>query len=222
MCIFRLFVNDPQLQPDPKMMFLHPMSRQEYIHNLQHVHHIQYKNNVPIYLQPQEFLDNVQPEFLMLQLYYLYCKYKNSNPLCGPPGSKNQAPEMVFRDHGRKQAMQSAQLNQAQNQGANNMNKDLDLSGASKQSQTSQSQQNNQNSKINTSSEGHSAGPGTGPKGIENTADAQSRENHTMGIIEEEDSLDFSSSVRSQFQVQGGLGSMGYGPQSFPSNRSSY
>lgn len=102
MCVLRLFVEDPQLRPDPAMMFQYPVNRQEYVHNLQHIHHVQYKNNVPIYLQPAEFLDSYQPQFLMLQLYYLYCKFKDANPTFAPPGSPGHPRTIVFRDQGRK------------------------------------------------------------------------------------------------------------------------
>ena len=102
MCIFKLFVADPPTQPDSRMMFLHPLNRQEFIHNQQYVQNIQYRNNIPIYLHPAEYLDNMMPQFMMLQLYYLWIKFKNSNPMFGPPGSPQQVPELVFRDHGRK------------------------------------------------------------------------------------------------------------------------
>ena len=60
-----------------------------------------YKNNVPIYLQPTELLDQHVPHFVLLQLYYIYLKYKGANPVYAPPGQPGQVPQLVFRDHGR-------------------------------------------------------------------------------------------------------------------------
>ena len=34
MCIFKLFAEDEKHQPETKLMFLHPINRQEVIHNL--------------------------------------------------------------------------------------------------------------------------------------------------------------------------------------------
>ena len=56
------------------------------------------KNNVPIYLKPQEYLDNDQYNFLMLQLYYLYCKYKSSKPLFS---REEPLTHLIFKDEGR-------------------------------------------------------------------------------------------------------------------------
>ena len=52
---------------------------------------------MPIYLKPHEYLDSDQHSFLLLQLYYLYCKFKNSKPQYQPPELVN----IVFRDEGR-------------------------------------------------------------------------------------------------------------------------
>mmetsp|Transcript_16014 Transcript_16014/g.24837 ORF Transcript_16014/g.24837 Transcript_16014/m.24837 type:complete len:104 (-) Transcript_16014:1818-2129(-) len=101
MVIVKLFVNDPQFEPDSKMMFLYPMNTQEFLHNQFHIHQVLRKNNIPIYMQPQEFLDNYQPKFLMLQLYYIWCKFKNSQPLYGMPGQNQGPPQLVFRDQAR-------------------------------------------------------------------------------------------------------------------------
>ena len=67
--------------------------------NLSYVFNLAIKNNVPIYLKPAEYLDFEQHNFLLLQLYYLYCKFKNSKPAfsrrADPP------PQLVFKDEGR-------------------------------------------------------------------------------------------------------------------------
>jgi len=51
------------------------------------------------------------PQFMMLSLYYLYCKFKSANPVYGPPGSTNQVPELIFRDNGRKLQSLNRDLN---------------------------------------------------------------------------------------------------------------
>jgi len=98
------------------------------------------------------------PQFVLLQLYYLYCKFKNSNPNFGPPGSSNQVPEFVFRDQGRPPPV---------------LNKDLSV----EQTNTSGSFTDQKNSS--------DLSPAM-------NMEQSSRDQNTMGIIEEEDSLDFS------------------------------
>ena len=95
--IVYMFVSDKQYQPDFKMMFEFPQNWQEYLHNLSYITHIAIKNNVPIYLKPQEYLEFYQPSFLLLQMYYMYCKFKDSEALfeAGSP------PSIAFKDEGR-------------------------------------------------------------------------------------------------------------------------
>ena len=40
----------------------------------------------------------------MLQLYILFCKFKNLNPVYGPPGTPKQSPEMLFKDSNRPES----------------------------------------------------------------------------------------------------------------------
>lgn len=89
--VFLLFVSEPNnmreytLRPDPRTLFLYPINRQEYVHNLQTVAAVCQRLNVPVYLQPSEFLDNYQPQFLLQQLYYLYCSFKDAQPIIPQP-----------------------------------------------------------------------------------------------------------------------------------------
>lgn len=51
--------------------------------------------NVPIYLTPNDYITQYEPNFLLLQLYYLYCRFKDVKAL-------NVQPEAIhFKDHGR-------------------------------------------------------------------------------------------------------------------------
>ena len=85
--------------PDFRMIFEHPQNRSEVMHNLNYIFNMAIKNNVPIYLKPAEYLDYEQNNFLMLQLYYLYCKFKNTRPNFSrrddPP------PQFIYKDDGR-------------------------------------------------------------------------------------------------------------------------
>ena len=101
-CVFLLFVPDRQLEPDTTMLFQYPVNRQEYVHNLQYVAAVAQKLSVPLYLQPAEFLENFQPHFLMLQLYYLYCMFKDAQPVIALPGTPQHPGAFVFRDQGRE------------------------------------------------------------------------------------------------------------------------
>lgn len=71
--------------------------RQEFEYNLNYVFKLSIDNNVPIYFKSQEYLEFEQPNFFMLQLYYLYCNFKDSKPLFSP----SNAPQVVFKDEGR-------------------------------------------------------------------------------------------------------------------------
>jgi hypothetical protein len=66
--------------------------------NLSYVFNLAIKNNVPIYLKPAEYLDFEHHNFLLLQLYYLYCKFKNSKPNFS---RRENQPHIVFKDEGR-------------------------------------------------------------------------------------------------------------------------
>ena len=51
--------------------------------------------NVPIYLTPSDYLTQYEPNFLMLQLYYIYCRFRNVR-------IDNIEPEhLQFKDSGR-------------------------------------------------------------------------------------------------------------------------
>ena len=56
------------------------MNKQEYLHNLSYVGSLAVKNFIPVYLNPQEYLEFEFPQFVMLQLYYAYCNFQNQNP----------------------------------------------------------------------------------------------------------------------------------------------
>ena len=200
MCIIRMYIRqDPNVQenmqlvvPDSRNIFLFPVNKQEVIHNQFQVCNILRRNGMNVYLHPQEIADNIQPQFLMLQLYILFCKFKNLNPVYGPPGTPHQSPEMLFKDSNRPESIDlQARNNFIENQtintetskiGHNSMEGNItNISGAQ-----------------NISSSDSKAGSGTGGP---NDITAESKESaKNMGIIEEEDSLDFSSSVRSLFQ----------------------
>jgi hypothetical protein len=66
--------------------------------NLSYVFNLAIKNNVPIYLKPAEYLDFEQHNFFLLQLYYLYCKFKNSQPNFS---RREPMPQLIFKDEGR-------------------------------------------------------------------------------------------------------------------------
>ena len=94
--IFYLYINDDKTKPKPELFFEYPQNRAEYLSNLNYVVQIQYKFNLPIYLTPQDYLDQYEPNFLMLQLYYLYCKFKHVKT------QVDQQPVVSFKDHERK------------------------------------------------------------------------------------------------------------------------
>ena len=56
--VFLLFVPIEQSRLDTKMMFMWPVNRSEFVHNLQYISNICQQLNVPVYLQPSEFIDN--------------------------------------------------------------------------------------------------------------------------------------------------------------------
>jgi hypothetical protein len=69
------------------------------MNNLSYTFNIAIKNNVPIYLKPAEYLDFEQPNFLLLQLYYTYCKFKNTKPAFSR--RNDPPPQLIFKDEGR-------------------------------------------------------------------------------------------------------------------------
>ena len=64
--------------------------------NLSLVVQIQYRINVPIYLTPKDYVEHYEPNFLMLQLYYLYCKFKHVK------AEVQQPIQIQFKDAGRE------------------------------------------------------------------------------------------------------------------------
>lgn len=114
--------------------------------------HIAMKNNIPIYLKPHEYLESFQPNFLLIQLYYLYCKFNKQRPQY----QVGHVPQTIWRDHGRIQTPQSSTSHSKR------------FYNASQNSEHTSSENLNNQDQFN------------------------------MGTIEEEDSIDFSSSLRSQ------------------------
>jgi len=91
--IFYLYLKEElHIKPDPSQFYEFPQDRAEQLNNLNYVVQIQYKINVPIYLTPQDYIDHFEPNFLMLQLYYLYCKFKHSKPTI------DKTPDLAFKD----------------------------------------------------------------------------------------------------------------------------
>ncbi|CDW90019.1 UNKNOWN [Stylonychia lemnae] len=88
--LFLLYVENASLRPDLREMT-------EVEHNLNYIFKLAIENNVPIYFRSQEYLDFEQYNFFMLQLYYLYCKFKDSRPLFTP----SSLPQLTFKDEGR-------------------------------------------------------------------------------------------------------------------------
>ena len=64
--IFYLYINEDKVRPQPNLFFEVPQNRAEFLSNLNYVVQIQYKFNLPIYLTPQDYLDQFEPHFLML------------------------------------------------------------------------------------------------------------------------------------------------------------
>ena len=62
-----------------------------------------YKLNIPIYLTPDDYLDRNHPNFLMLQLYYLYCRFNHVKIQL----KSEQPPKLVYKDHTRQLPYQS-------------------------------------------------------------------------------------------------------------------
>ena len=51
---------------------------------------------MPIYLTPNDYINQYEPNFLLLQLYYLYCRFRHVRI------ENIQQPEQLwFKDHGR-------------------------------------------------------------------------------------------------------------------------
>ena len=94
--IFYLYLTDETVRPKPELFLEFAQNRAEFLSNLNYVVQIQYKFNLPIYLTPQDYLDQFEPNFLMLQLYYLYCKFKHVK------AQSEQSPNILFKDHDRK------------------------------------------------------------------------------------------------------------------------
>lgn len=64
--IFYLYLTDETVRPKPELFFEFAQNRAEFLSNLNYVVQIQYKFNLPIYLTPQDYLDQFEPNFLML------------------------------------------------------------------------------------------------------------------------------------------------------------
>lgn len=73
--IFHLYVRDSQ--PDPAQIYEYPHNRQEMLSNLNIVIQTQLRINSPVYLTAPEYLEKYEPQFLMLQLYYLFVKFRH-------------------------------------------------------------------------------------------------------------------------------------------------
>jgi len=146
-CLLWLYVKELNFKPDLKQIFEHPLSKAEFLHNLSYIGHIAVKNNVPVYLNPQEYLEYDFPQFIMVQLYYLYCKFKDQNPVF----TKDNWPSVVFKDEGRILENQSQ------------------ISG-----------------QLST--------PARSNKQLTDSSEVKS---HSMGVIDEVDSMDFSSTFKS-------------------------
>lgn len=141
------------------------VARQELMSNLSYVFNLAIKNNVPIYLKPAEYLDFEHPNFLLLQLYYLYCKFKNSKPIFT---RRENMPQLVFKDEGRIiEEQTSGGLSSSQNPKS--------TPGANNSSESATTPQRST----------HTA-PGDSEKGL-----------NSMGVIDEVDSVEFSSTMRS-------------------------
>jgi len=75
--LFLYMQSSPEFLPDPQRMYELPQSRTELVENLNYVLQLQHKANIPIYLTPEDYLDRIQSSFLLLQLYYLYCRFNH-------------------------------------------------------------------------------------------------------------------------------------------------
>ena len=75
--IFYLYIKDENLRPNPAEFYEIPMNIEEVKSNLHLVCVIQGHINVPIYLTPNDYISQYEPNFLLLQLYYLYCRFRN-------------------------------------------------------------------------------------------------------------------------------------------------
>lgn len=131
----------------------------------------------------------------MLQLYYLYCKFKDANPNFPGPGSPDYQP-MIFRDQGRaKTEFNPHQIEQ---------NRYLIESEAVETNNTSANNLSvNSNWKASNNSANISTGGMPSATNIESQAIGESRDHNMMGIIEEEDCVDLSQSIRSQLAKEG-------------------
>lgn len=89
--IFHLYLKEPE----PSTIYEYPHNRQEMLSNLNIVIQTQLRINSPVYLTPPEYLERFEPQFLMLQLYYLFVKFRH---LKVEPSVQKK---LVFKDHGR-------------------------------------------------------------------------------------------------------------------------
>ncbi len=83
------------LQPDPNLFYEHPQNRQELESNLNYVIDIMWNINVPIYLNTPDYIEQYEPKYQMMQLYYMFTLFKHQKV-------DRQSPiKLTFRDAGR-------------------------------------------------------------------------------------------------------------------------
>ena len=93
--IFYLYIKDENLRPDPGEFYECPFNMEEVKSNLHEMCVIQGQINVPIYLTPSDYITQYEPNFLMLQLYYIYCRFRNVRI------DNFQQVQLQFKDYGR-------------------------------------------------------------------------------------------------------------------------
>ena len=89
-----------EMRPDPSNFYEYPQEEKEAHHNLIQTCQILSNINKPIYLMPNDILTFYEPDFLMLQLYYLYCTF-HSSPM------SPVTDQLIFKDHGREVAQET-------------------------------------------------------------------------------------------------------------------